>query len=539
MTLEERVGQVLLVGVHGKSVLQSSDAARLVGQIRVGGVILLGRNVRDPMQLARFSRDLQELAPRVPLFVALDQEGGVVVRLRRGATVLPGNMALGATRSPSLAYMAGKVTAAELSAVGVNMNLAPVLDVNSNPQNPVIGVRAYGDDAALVSELGTWYIRGLQELGVVAVAKHFPGHGETEEDSHHALPAVPHDRRTLTDVDLPPFRAAMKSANLDAVMTAHVRYTGFEGPSAPPATMSHSLLTDLLRGELGFQGLVVTDDLEMAAIDDTVGIGPAAVRAVAAGADLVMVIWRKTSKEEAFQAILEAVQSGELPEARLNEAVRRVLTVKARRGILTAPLPDPERANKIVGHPHHRAIAAEIARRAVTVVGSRELAPVGRNQPVMVIGPRDGMARLLRRTNRKTFLLETGNKPSPGRRKGYIRSALRYQNRVKQYVVVVDKPEHGRIAAALAKATTRPVIAISLGSPYHLEPDEVDHYICAYSSRPESMIAAVRILYGQADALGVSPVALGQSPDASDAKVATTTGGGESASPPVSNKRKD
>lgn len=513
MSLEEKVGQVLLVGVSGKQVLDSPDAAFLIGKMRVGGIILLGRNVSDPLQLARLNRDLQELAPRVPLFIALDQEGGTVIRLRRSATILPGNMALGATRSRSLAYLAGRVTGAELFAVGVNMNLAPVLDVNSNRENPVIGVRAYGDDVELVSQLGTWYVRGLQEMGVVAVAKHFPGHGETAQDSHRGLPQVPHSGEMIRKVDLPPFTSAMRYANLDAVMTAHVRYPGIDGPDAPPATMSKGLLTGLLRDELDFNGLVVTDDLEMKAIDGTIGIGPGAVQAIAAGADLIMIIWHRSSKQEAYDHLLAAVKDGTLPEARLNEAVRRILTIKLRRGILTTRPPDPEAVNRIVGHPHHKEIAREIARRSITVLNNdKGYIPLRLfdDNGLMVIGERGDFASEIKQQHKRTYFIPVARKSTADQRKRTVSVAKRYQSRVSHYVVIIKRQNQAQIARDLAQSVDKPVIAVALGSPYYLESDLVDAYMCSFSRETEPQIAAARALLGGEPANGIAPVELTQ-----------------------------
>lgn len=521
MSLEEKVGQVLLVGVSGKQVVDSADAAFLIRQMRVGGIILLGRNVSDPLQLARLNRDLQELVPQTPLFIALDQEGGTVVRLSQGATVLPGNMALGATRSRSLAYFAGRVTGAELHAVGVNMNLAPVLDVNSNRENPVIGVRAYGDDVQLVAELGTWYVRGLQEMGVVGVAKHFPGHGETDEDSHHALPRVPHTGEYIRRIDLPPFRAAMRYGNLDAVMTAHVRYPGIDGEPAPPATMSRALLTGLLRDELNFDGLVVTDDLEMAAIADTVGIGPAAVRAIEAGADLVMVIWHRESKLEAYNHLIDAVHSGELPESRLDEAVRRILTIKKRRGILDAPPPDPSLVSSIVGHPHHKLIATEIARRSITELHDpNDVVPLkmGEQGTVLLFSERGTFATEVKRRHSRTYIVPVPRRPTAAQRARLLAVARRYQSRVDTFVVAVKRSQQAELAKELAREVNKPVVAVALGSPYELAPDDVDAYLCSFSWREISQVAAARALLG-GRTYGVAPVALGP-PDAPESPAA-------------------
>ena len=391
------------------------------------------------------------------------------------------------------------------------MNLAPVLDVNSNSENPVIGVRSYGDDVQLVSELGTWYVRGIQEMGVVAVAKHFPGHGETAQDSHHALPAVPHTFEQIQAIDLPPFEAAMNRGNLDAVMTAHVRYPGIDGENAPPATMSRGLLTGLLRTQLHFEGLVITDDLEMSAIYDTFGVGPAAVRAISSGADLIMVIWRRSSKDEAFEYLLKAARSGELPPGRLDEAVRRILTIKSRRGILSAPPPDPDRVATIVGHPHHVRIAEEIARRSVTELDDpNDIVPLhlAPTAGLMVIGPRGPFTEAIKARHPTTYVIPVGKRPKPAQRAAIIVAARKYSKRVEAYVVVVKKKELASLAKELAARVDKPVIAVALGSPYFLDAGQVDAYLCSYSHRDISAVATARVLLGLATARGINPVVL-------------------------------
>ena len=290
MTIEEKVGQLIMVGFEGT---QANEAIETHIRKRfVGGIVLFSRNIQSPQQTAELTNELQRLAEatarQIPLFIGIDQEGGWVIRLKEGATVLPGNMALGATNSTELAERAGEITAVELAAVGVNLNFAPVMDVNNNPDNPVIGRRSFGESPELVSRLGIPYIRGLQRNGVLATAKHFPGHGDTTVDSHFELPTVSHDLERIHALELQPFRAAI-DADVAAIMTAHIIYPAFD--AARPATLSPTILTDLLRKELGFDGLLITDDMEMKAIDDRYRSGEAAVMAVEAGADIVMVLW--------------------------------------------------------------------------------------------------------------------------------------------------------------------------------------------------------------------------------------------------------
>ena len=327
MTIEEKVGQLIMVGFEGT---QANEAIEThIRERFVGGVVLFSRNIQSPKQTAELTNELQRLASatahQIPLFIGIDQEGGWVIRLRDGATVLPGNMALGATDSTELAERAGEITAVELAAVGVNLNFAPVMDVNNNLHNPVIGRRSFGESSGLVSRLGVAYIRGLQRNGVLATAKHFPGHGDTTVDSHFDLPTVNHDLERIHALELQPFRAAI-DADVAAIMTAHIVYPALDANR--PATLSPTILTDLLRKQLRFDGLIITDDMEMKAIDDRYRSGEAAVMAIEAGADIVMVLWTPAKQIEVFDSLLSAVKSGRISQARLDQSVKRILKSK-------------------------------------------------------------------------------------------------------------------------------------------------------------------------------------------------------------------
>ena len=368
MTIEEKVGQLIMVGFEGT---QANEAIEThIRERFVGGVVLFSRNIQSPQQTAELTNELQRLAGatarQIPLFVGIDQEGGWVIRLKEGATVLPGNMALGATNSTELAERAGEITAVELAAVGVNLNFAPVMDVNNNPDNPVIGRRSFGESPELVSRLGISYIRGLQRNGVLATVKHFPGHGDTTVDSHFELPTVSHDLERIHALELQPFRAAI-DADVAAIMTAHIVYPAFDADR--PATLSPTILTDLLRKELGFDGLLITDDMEMKAIDDRYQSGEAAVMAVEAGADIVMVLWTSTKQIEVFDALLSAVKSGRISQARLDQSVKRIL--KSKGAAFDRRFVDVEAVETTVGGEAHQQLAQTIASRAITVVRNR------------------------------------------------------------------------------------------------------------------------------------------------------------------------
>jgi beta-N-acetylhexosaminidase len=328
LSLSEKVGQLFMVGFEGMEM--SSELADWMSEHGWGGVIIFGRNVDSPAQLLRLTQDLQSLAQRrypLPLLIAVDQEGGRVSRLKVPFTAFPSAAALGQTGSGRLAHDVGHAMARELRAVGINVDMAPVLDVLTNPVNTVIGDRAFGSHADLVARLGTAFIHGMHAAGVLTVGKHFPGHGDTVLDSHVALPVSERGTTQLHACELQPFRAAI-AAGVDSIMTAHVIYPTWDAQH--PATLSRAILTGILREAMGFTGVVVTDDLGMAAVADTVPWQEIPLQALDAGADLLLVCHDRGRQESAYRRVLDATHSGELPEVVLNQAVARIQRLKSR-----------------------------------------------------------------------------------------------------------------------------------------------------------------------------------------------------------------
>jgi beta-N-acetylhexosaminidase len=322
-SLEQRAASLFTVGFAGKS---PSD--ELLGLLRrgVGGVIVFARNVGTPEEVLELNRELKQHAAR-PLLLSVDQEGGRVARLRSGFTELPAMRTVGETGNAALARELGQLMARELRAVGFDMNFAPVLDVDTNPDNPVIATRSFGRTPELVTELGLALAAGLQDGGVAACAKHFPGHGDTSQDSHLELPRLPHDLARLEQVELAPFRAAAKT-EIAAFMTAHVIFEAVDAER--PATMSRPVLTGILREKLGYDGLVISDDMEMRAIADHYGVEEAVLRGLQAGVDHFLICRSAALVHRAIDAVVRAVQKGELSQATLDAATRRFERVRAR-----------------------------------------------------------------------------------------------------------------------------------------------------------------------------------------------------------------
>lgn len=354
MTIRDTIGQLLMVGFPGTNL--SPSFLDWLHECRAGGVILFSRNLVDPEQVARLTNALQAHATDSPLLIAIDEEGGGVSRLPQGFTTFPAAARIAACHSPDVVYEAAEVTAQELRAVGINMNLAPVLDVNNNPANPIIGDRSYGTQPEQVCTYGIAVMQGLEDNGIIPCGKHFPGHGDTLTDSHHVLPVVEADRARLDAVELEPFRQAI-SCGLQAVMTAHVRYPVLDAEA--PATMSQPILTDLLRNRLGFEGVTLTDDMEMRAILDHQPIGEASVRALQAGADMILICHQQERQREAVSAIEQALERGELSWEKLTASVARLRALKEKRLMPFQPV-DPSRVTQTVGHPRHNVFLEKI-----------------------------------------------------------------------------------------------------------------------------------------------------------------------------------
>ncbi len=359
LTLEDKIGQMLVVGFEGLE--PSGYILDWLAAGRVGGVILFARNVDTPAQVAALTQACHAAAKH-PLLIAIDQEGGVVARLRGAFTESPGAMALAAAGSEELAEEVSRVLAVEMRALGINWNLAPVLDLTHNIHNPSVGVRSLGIDPQQVARLGTAQVRGFQKAGVAATAKHFPGKANTPVDPHVNLPVIEEPLDNLWDTDLVPFRA-VSDAGIAAMMITHVQFKALE--PTYPSTMSPRIIDGLLRREMGFTGVISTDCMEMKAVTNTYGPGESAVRAALAGASTILFSHTRSAQEAAYSALIEAAQAGRLPEDRIDQAVSKIAAMKAQYAIHT----ESSSLNR-VGHPDHRAITAQAARAGTVLMGN-------------------------------------------------------------------------------------------------------------------------------------------------------------------------
>ncbi|MBN1179781.1 MAG: beta-N-acetylhexosaminidase [Anaerolineae bacterium] len=519
MTLEEKVGQLFMVYSTGPTV--DADLQAAIVEDHVGGVILFAPNVESPAQVAELINAAQAAATTsgagVPLLVAVDQEGGLIARLwEEGFTQFPAPMAVGATANPDDARLVAAAMARELHALGFNMNLAPVLDVNSNPLNPVIGTRAFGGTAEQVIEMGLPVIETYRQYGIIATAKHFPGHGDTDVDSHHGLPVVSHDLDRLWAVELAPFQAAI-DAGVDVIMTAHVAFPAVD-PSGTPATLSPAVLDGLLRQQMGFEGIIATDSLGMDALSAVYGPEEAAARAFQAGADLLMFGkdpgHTPAEVRAAYARVLAMVRGGTISMERLDASVRRILLLKQRYGLLDWQPVDPMAAEFECGAPENSRAALDVALDGLTLVMNDNTLPLSPDQSVMLIVPQraEGLADVLAAQFPHLDVVVLGLDPTLGQ------VAATVARSVAADVVVAatwDAHWHPGQVNLIKALAARPLVVVALNSPYDLTAFQAEGatpsaYLCAYSDATPSIEAVAQVLAGEAEAGGHLPVALGE-----------------------------
>ena len=510
MTIDQQIGQLMMIGFDSEFI--DADLHRMITDYHVGGVILFARNVKSPEQVAHLTNELQTLALKgghPGLFIAIDQEGGRVARLTedKGFTEFPSAMALTATGDPENARRMAAAMAAEMRAVGINMDFAPDLDVNNNPSNPVIGTRSFSSNPAKVADYGIAFAQGLQEHGVLAFGKHFPGHGDTDVDSHIDLPRVPHDRARLDSVELFPFRAAIQS-DIAGIMSAHVTFPAIDSKSALAATLSRPVLTGLLRNELGHDGLIATDSLEMGALA-VHGYPPpiAATLAFAAGADLLLFNRDHAMHREAFTNLLQIIEDGKVSQEQLNASVRRILETKGKYNILYPSLIDePAKAGVLTATAEHHALAWELAQKAITLLkDDASLLPLKPGEPLLVIetAAAKGLGTLLGAT---TF--EINNDPDGQS----VADALSMANgAIKIIVATTDAnlyPGQVKLVNELIEKNAN-IVMISVRTPYDINVlPMVPTVLAAYGSNLPMLRAIAEVLMGKSEATGVLPVAL-------------------------------
>lgn len=519
MSLRQRVAQLVMPWISGASASANpAELRRMLDWVRrdeVGGLIV---STGSATALAAKLNAAQGAAP-VPLLVTSDLETGPGMRLSPGGTRMPPAMAFGAAGDEELVREAGRVTAREARAVGIHLTLAPVLDVNSNPENPIINVRSFGEDPEMVARLGTAWMLGAREEGLLSAGKHFPGHGDTRVDSHVGLARIPADSARLWRNELVPFRTAVH-AGMDAMLVGHLAVTALEGEDAPPASLSRRITTGLLREELGFEGLVITDALNMGGVTRRHSVPEASIRALEAGADVLL---QPPGTSEVISKIVQAVESGRIPAERIDEAARRVLRTKAAAGLHRRARVDLDSLPAVVGAPAHHAVAARAAQASITLArDAAGLVPLPRGRVLHVVYTRTGsgsagnllhdeLARGGVQVERVRVGANTG-----ARAYDALRERARSADLVLLTVAVAPHQYRGMdLPAGLGTFVERlgadrsRVALVSLGSPYLLEAfPSVSAYLLAWSSDAVSQRAAARALLGEAPIRGTLPVSL-------------------------------
>ena len=546
MTLDEKVGQLVVVAAQGTFMNEGSTAyQRLLRYVRdrhVGGVIWYGADVYE----TAWVNGRLQAAAEIPLLISADLEAGVGMRFDN-TTFWPWAMAVAATGDPRFAEMQGQIVAREAKLLGINQIYAPVADVNNNPDNPVINVRSYGEDPHEVARYVSAFIRGVQSEGVIATVKHFPGHGDTHTDSHRSLPTLDVDRGRLEKVELVPFRAAIDEG-VASVMLAHLAipslepelfgpprkggfnpYTSDENaeetgsePATLPSSLSGRLVDGLLRRDLGFDGLVVTDAMDMGGITRHLDAGEAAVLAIEAGADQVL---KTADADRSIDALKAAVRSGRIPMTRLDQSVRRILAAK--RGVTTTVF-NPDEIFEGVDRPAHNELALDTARRAITLVRSDESSlPLDRSSRVveLVIGDFPDDSQLLAPFHRELsrrletppvrFILDRNSGPEALRQiesaiesADLILAAFTVRTRSGEGAVAIPAPARDIIERTTSRQDKR-VIGISFGNPYLLrEVPLVQTYLAAYGIQPVMQKAAAEAIFGEIPISGRLPVTI-------------------------------
>ncbi|HAT4094181.1 TPA: LPXTG cell wall anchor domain-containing protein [Clostridium perfringens] len=578
MTLEEKLGQMIMPdfrmwqedGTKEPSDLTeiNSEVAEVIDKYDLGGVILFAENVKEISQTTTLIHDLQEVAindkdGNLPLLITLDQEGGIVTRLGEG-TNLPGNMALGATRSEKYSYDAGYLIGRELNALGANVNFAPVLDTNNNPENPVIGVRSISSNPELVGKLGKNIAKGIQDQGVAATAKHFPGHGDTSTDSHYGLPMVNKSIEELRETELKPFKIAIENG-IDMIMTAHIQFPQIEKDTfiskkdgsqiVIPATLSDDIITGILREEMGYDGVVITDAMNMKAISDHFGELESTKMAINAGIDIILMPTILRNNEDVkkldyiVNGILDSIKSGEIKEEEITDSVERIVKLKIDRGIIdlknnNVSLEEKiKKAKETVGSIENRNIERRIAEEAITITKNEDnILPLNpkEGEKVLLIAPNEsqihsmkfGINRLIHENSLNKIQLDTYEYNNIG----VIDDVLREKIESSDYIIVASLASNAnhlkpgtwnrdlpRSVIDYGNKLNKDTVLISLRNPYDLaaydnakaqvvsygfkgmDPTEGDTLFPTKSSGP-NIPASMGVIFGVVEPKGKLPV---------------------------------
>jgi beta-N-acetylhexosaminidase len=513
MTLEEKIGQLFMFGFDALEI--NDHALKLIKEYKVGNVILFTRNVKSPEQVFKLNQNLQKLALKeigIPLFISIDQEGGMVTRLHTGATFFPGAMTTAATGDSNNAYLIGKYMGRELISLGINMNYAPVLDVNNNPKNPVIGVRSYSDNPETVAQFGTAFIQGLQE-NVIATGKHFPGHGDTHVDSHLALPMVPYDMDRLNKIELVPFKRAIQKG-IQAIMTAHINFPALT-ENGLPTTLSKRCMTGFLREELGYEGLIVTDCMQMKAIQDNYTTVGASLTAILAGANILCICHSKDLQSGAVNYIKESVLNHKISIETINERVSRVL--KFKEALKPIDLNATYASVKhVVENKETKEFSYHVVRNALTLVKGKAL-KLKKNALFIGVLPvattiadeTDGQHSIIKQIKKEIPALSARTLPvQPSKEE--IDDIVKIASLYEQVVLCTYNANIYQAQIELINQLSLLKVelhVISMRNPYDLfYAKHIENYLCIYEYTPNSVKVLIEYLRGELIPKGTIPV---------------------------------
>ncbi len=519
MSLRQKIGQLFFIPVNGTFRNQYDQRylewKRLIDRYQVGGLIFMAGDIYGQ---AVMTRELQQRS-EIPLWITQDMEFGAAMRVQ-GTTRFTPAMGIAATRNPQNAYLKGKITAREAKALGVHQIFGPVLDVNNNPENPVINVRSFSADPEMVAEFGNAFIRGVEEEGLLATAKHFPGHGDTDTDSHLALPVMHHNYERLKSIELRPFQIAIESG-LRSIMSAHIAFPNISSNPELPGTLDPEILNGILSDSLGFDGLIVTDGLEMQGITNTFSPGEAVIRSLSAGADVMLI---SPDEMTAIHEVEMAVKHGRLSEERIEQSVRKILNLKKENGLFENPLPDIHALDYKINTPEHRKISNRIARESVTVLkNENEILPIREidNQRIVVVSVADdhsgstgnNLAREMRKYHSNVVFHALDRRTGEEEKENILSDAMNADLLVIGSFIFVRSHQPMQLTddqlSFLRKLEKldQPSVLIAFGNPYVLqELKDTDAHILAWSGSSHQVINTVPALFGGSNIAGRIPV---------------------------------
>ena len=481
LSLEEKIGQLFMVGLRETKLTQPT--IEHFKKYPFQNFILFSHNISNPVQTKQLLSDLKKLSPH-PLFLSTDQEGGDIIRIKEREFRTPSAMALGATKDPQLVYQTAFNLGHRMKELGFNLNLAPVLDINSHNNDSVMGNRSFGNTPEVVSEMGKEFIRGLQESGMSATAKHFPGHGNSIGDSHEGTSRIPYSFEKLKNLDLIPFKEAIKN-DVDIIMTAHITFPEED----VPVSLSPKYLQTVLRKELNFKGIVLSDDLEMAAVLKKYGLRKSVEMSFLAGNDMIMVTGKQSTQKEAFNALLHAVQQKRISQKRLNESVKRILTIKFKR---------PENSDKTDRGPSSN-LNKTIAHKAFTIIHKKEnykelLNP---QKKILILTTHYGFFEEARKFFPKSTFKYLKHFPTVTEKKNLLAELEKNSPNYDVIIVGFTKNSHAQIVEKMTIKLKNPIISVSFSAPkFDTNLEKSSLFVCIYDHNVEAFRTLVSFFRG-------------------------------------------